>query len=306
MLFLLLLLTFACSAGLTAALLRPSDAQLAVWRRLEAVRRVPGADRRAAEDAELGRPFAERVLQPAWRGLQARLLRLTPSGVAERMEQRLHQAGRPIELAQYVALKAVFVGCGFLLGLLAAGGGSGPLLDRLALPAALAALGAYLPDFWLSAQRGRRQRALAAALPDVLDLLSVSVEAGLGFDGAVAKVSEKFGDPVGSEFQRYLREVRLGKTREEALRALAERGSLPELRTFVAAVIQADQLGASLTRVLRLQSDSLRTKRKQAAEERAMKAPIKMLIPLVVFIFPTLFVVILGPAALRVLEAFGR
>src|SRR5690606_20026233 len=164
-----------------------------------------------------------------------------------------------------------------------------------------------LPEFWVSRLGTQRRATLSRALPDVLDLLSVSVEAGLGFDGAIQKVSEKFPDPTAAEFGEYLKEVRLGKTREEALRNLAERTGLPELKAFAAARIQADRLGVSLSRVLRVQSDQLRTQRMQRAEEAAMQTPIKMVFPLVFFIFPTIFVVLLGPAIIQLVTNFiGR
>lgn len=301
---LLLFLTFATFTTLTYLWVAPSDDRAAILRRMQEIRRPVVIDRNEAVDAELARPMRERVLLPLLGRLQEYLLRLTPGRAKERMQQHLDKAGRPVELAYFAMMKAIGavigVGAGGVLGFV--GQGSNPAL----MPVVLGVLGAYLPDFWVSRQGSRRLRLLSSALPDVLDLLSVSVEAGLGFDGAVAKVAEKFPDPTSSEFQAYLREMRLGKTREEALRGLAERSRLPELQTFVAAVIQAEQLGAPMVRVLRAQADAMRERRKQRAEERAMKAPVKLLFPLVTFIFPTLFIVLLGPAVIRVMETFGK
>lgn len=176
----------------------------------------------------------------------------------------------------------------------------------MVLAAAGTVLGLQLPEFWLSRTITRRKKALEKALPDVLDLLSVSVEAGLGFDGAVQKVSEKFSEPTSDEFGSFLKEVRLGKPRADALRNLAQRTGLPDMQTFVAAIIQADQLGVSLSKILRIQSEQMRIKRKQKAEERAMQTPIKLLFPLILFIFPTLFVVILGPLVISFLTTFSK
>lgn len=304
MLLLLLVLCFATFASLSYLWLAPSEERTALLRRMEELRRPARVDRNEAVEGELSRPLGERVLAPLLGRLQEQLLRLTPSRMKERMRQHLDKAGRPLDLARLAMLKAFGGAVGLALGGLIGGAGEGP--NRLVIPVVLAALGLYLPDFWVSRQGSRRLRLLAAALPDVLDLLSVSVEAGLGFDGAVAKVAEKFPDPTAAEFQAYLREVRLGKTREEALRGLVERSRLPELQTFVAAVVQAEQLGAPMARVLRAQSDAMRERRKQRAEERAMKAPVKLLFPLVMFIFPTLFIVLLGPAGIRVMEAFRK
>jgi len=258
------------------------------------------------EQEELKRPFLERALQPLLDALYARVLRLTPSGVQERLRARLAQAGRPMEAGRYVGIKVLApVSVGLLstlaLGGLGVGGGSSWLL-----PAVVAGIAYVAPDWWLGRTIASRRKAVRRALPDLLDLLCVSVEAGLGFDGAIQKVADKFADPVGGEFREYLKEVRLGTPRADALRHLSERTGVPEMKSFTAAIIQADQLGVSVSRVLRVQSEQMRTRRKQTAEERAMKTPVKMLLPLVFFIFPTIFIVLLAPALLRYLMIFGK
>ncbi|WP_242822351.1 type II secretion system F family protein [Thermaerobacter marianensis] len=304
----LLWLVFMAAALGTLALLAPPEAEAIARKRLRELGRR-GAPPDQAEAEELAQPFSRRVLRPWWEALVAAAERWTPQGVAARWERLLQTAGRPLGLGALVCLKAAGAAVGGGLGLLSAGWLPDPLggspAGRAAGLVLLGLLGWGLPDAVLRDRAARRRRQMARALPDVMDLLSVSVEAGLGFDGAIQKVSEKFPAPVSTEFRQYLKELRLGVEREEALRSLADRCELPELRSFAAAVIQADRLGVSLARVLRVQAEQLRFQRKQRAEEQAMKTPIKMLLPLVLFIFPTLFIVLLGPALIQILAAFN-
>jgi tight adherence protein C len=158
------------------------------------------------------------------------------------------------------------------------------------------ALGYTLPGMWLGQQIKKRKKNITKALPDALDLLTISVEAGLGFDVALKRVTEKWDDELSREFKRALSDVQLGRSRREALRDMSDRTGVEDVQTFISAIIQADQLGVSMSKILRLQSDQMRTRRRQRAEEEAQKAPIKMLFPMVFLIFPALFVVILGPA----------
>ena len=168
------------------------------------------------------------------------------------------------------------------------------------------AIGLFLPYILLQQKITKRKIALQQELPDVLDLLTVSVEAGLGFDGALVKLSEKMKGQMVDEFNRMLQEIRIGVSRKDALRALAERCDVQDISLFTGALIQADQLGVSISKVLRIQSLDMREKRKQRAEEQGMKAPIKMLFPLVFFIFPTLLIVLLGPAFLQIIATFSK
>lgn len=306
MLNLILALAFLTFGTMTYLLLAPSDEQIMIWRRVDDLRRRRGADPLKVEDEELSQPFSERVLRPIFEGLYGHIMKLAPLSLKDKIRRKLVHAGRPMDTARFIGIKAITASVGLFFGvtLFALGKTSGPIVTKILFPILFAYLGAFLPEFWLSKKVSERKKALGKALPDVLDLLSVSVEAGLGFDGAIQKVSEKFAEPISSEFALYLKEIRLGKSRADALRNLADRTDHPEYRTFTAAIIQADQLGASMARVLRLQSESMRVKRKQRAEERAMKAPIKMLFPLVMFIFPTLFLVILGPAVIHILRNY--
>jgi tight adherence protein C len=178
-------------------------------------------------------------------------------------------------------------------------------LSGIVIALALGAAGYMLVPFIVGSRARRRRDAVVAALPDALDLLAVSVEAGLGFDGAVAKLTEHMDGPLTEEFTLALGEMRIGETRQEALRRLAVRVDTPEIGSFVRALIQADQLGISLGRILKLQAQDARLKRQMAAEERAGKAPIKMLFPTVMFIFPSMFIVILGPALIGLSDVLG-
>jgi tight adherence protein C len=166
-------------------------------------------------------------------------------------------------------------------------------------------LGYTVPEFWLGGRVKKRQKGILLMIPDSLDLLTISVRAGLGFDAALGKVVEKLQGPLSDEFRRALAEIRVGKTRREALRDMIPRTDVPPLNNFIGAIIQAEQLGVSISKVLQVQSEQLRIERRQRAEEMAAKAPIKMLFPLVGCIFPSLFVVILGPAIILIIKNLG-
>ena len=162
-----------------------------------------------------------------------------------------------------------------------------------------------MPPLWLRSKVTRRQQAITRALPDALDLLTICVEAGLGFDAAMSKVHEKWDNDLALSFGRVLQEMQIGKTRREALRDVADRMEVPDVSSFVAAIIQADQLGVSIAKVLRIQSDQMRVKRRQRAQEKAQQAPVKMVIPLVLLVFPSIWIVLLGPAGIQLFEVFG-
>lgn len=291
---LLVAAVFASAASVTAYLLAPDEAQAVTRKRLREIRlhtELPDA----LERQELSEPFAHRVLRPMAERLVGVLIRVTPAGYRQRLEHRLREAGNPMGVGTFVLTKATATALAALVLV--------PLLAQRQPLAGVAAavLGWSLPDLWLSRVTRARLREISRSLPDVIDLLSVSVEAGTSFDGAVQKVSEKFAGATAREFAEYLKEVRLGRSREEALRALADRVALDELRSFAAAVIQADRLGVSLSRVLRVQASQIRERRRMRAEEQAMRVPVKLVFPLVFFIFPSLLVVLLGPAVIRIL-----
>jgi tight adherence protein C len=250
--------------------------------------------------------FRERVLGPAVSRLAAIPLKLGPKTNIEALSAKLVAAGLASRLSatNFLAIKGGTTLGGGLLGLVLATVTSPA--SALFLVPALAAAGFIAPDWGLTMKQRARREAVRAELPDALDLLAVSVEAGLGFDGAVTKLTEHMDGPLVEEFGLMLSEIRVGEGRTVALRKMATRVDASELSTVVRAVIQADQLGISLGRILRVQATDTRLRRQAAAEEKAMKAPIKMLFPTVLFIFPSLFIVVLGPAMLNILKIFGN
>lgn len=263
--------------------------------RLKTVSVTPGPMRTMAE------PFAERFLRPLFRGTVQRLGRFAPRQMSELAEQRLVQAGNPWPVSgnEFIGAQIVLaIGFGvvaIVLTRLSRGPGSMAVL----LDLVFFVLGGYLPHFALSARINGRRTAILEALPDALDLLVICVEAGLGLDAALQRVVEKTPGPLASEFQQALSETRLGKPRQQALQDLAERVAVPDLSSFVHAILQADRLGVPIADVLRTQSDYMRDVKRQRVEENAMKAPIKMLFPMVFFILPVLLLMILGPAAIQ-------
>jgi tight adherence protein C len=248
-------------------------------------------------------PFRDRVIEPAVERLAKLVLRTNPKSNLDGVRSKLLAAGlsRTVSPTAFLAAKAA-VGIGgllFGLALSAVAGGLGLLLGI-----GLGVLGFLAPDFVVGARARKRRELLRAQLPDALDLLAVSVEAGLGFDGAISKLTDHMDGPLTEEFGLTLNEIRIGESRQDALKKLSERCDTPEVSGFTRAIIQADQLGISLGRILRVQATDTRLRRQAAAEEKAMKAPIKMLFPTVLFIFPAMFLVILGPAFLNLSKIF--
>jgi tight adherence protein C len=233
------------------------------------------------------------------------VLKVNPKTNVELVRMRLIMAGlqRRLSPVGYLALRGGSAIGGLILGLLLGAAGGNPL-GAIALGLAFGALGFMLPEFGLSSVTRSRRERIANALPDALDLLAVSVEAGLGFDGALVKLIEQMHGPLIDEFSFTLSEIRMGATRHSALKNMTERCDSPDMNAFVRAVIQADQLGISLGRILRLQASETRLKRQAAAEEKAMKLPVKMLFPTIIFIFPSVFLIVLGPAFLNFTQYF--
>jgi tight adherence protein C len=257
------------------------------------------------EELELQAPFMERTLRPLAGRLSGATSRFTSSSFTAQTEKNLALAGNPgnLRVADWMGIKAisavVFAILFFLLFTFVLG--TGPILG-FGLGAVGLVVGYIVPEFWLSRRRRARQHAIVLQLPDALDLLTISVRAGLGFDAALAKVVEKMQGPLVDEFRRALAEVRVGKARRDALRDIIPRTEVPALTNFIGAIIQAEQLGVAISKVLQVQSEQLRIERRQRAEEMAAKAPIKMLFPLVGCIFPSLFIVILGPAIILIIK----
>jgi tight adherence protein C len=266
------------------------------------VHRAANYGARTVSGKEIPR-FKERVTGPMLRQLGALMLKINPRASTDGVAKRLMAAGmRNTSASSFLAVQGLCTVGGFFVGMLLLGSASPSRAPLFGL--AVGALGYMAPNFVLNGRVRSRQNAVAAELPDALDLLSVSVEAGLGFDGAVQKLTEHMDGPLIEEFELALGEIRIGEGRQEALRKMAERSSSPEMSSFVRAIIQADQLGISLGRILRIQAGDSRLKRQLLAEEKAMKAPIKMLFPTVLFIFPSMFIVILGPAFLNLSKIF--
>jgi tight adherence protein C len=259
------------------------------------------------EKIELSQPFTERVIYPFARAFGQFAARFTPQNALQGITKKLELAGSPANLDPSLILALQFIGMfvfGGLMILVFTVGHTNWPFGRMALFTALFGfLGFYFPQIWLSSKITRRQKNIRKAMPDALDLLTICVEAGLGFDAAMAKVSEKWETELSLSFARVIQEIQLGKLRREALRDMADRIGIPEMTSFVAAVIQSEQLGVSLAKVLRIQSDQMRIKRRQHAEEEAHKAPIKMLIPMGLLIFPSLMVVLLTPAGIRIFHS---
>jgi tight adherence protein C len=248
--------------------------------------------------------FRERVLAPAAARLGALPLKLSPRTNVEAIGRKIVAAGlsQRLSVPTFLAIKGGATVGGCLLALAVAAMGS--VGAGLLFMPALGGLGFIAPDWFLSMRMRARRETIRGELPDALDLLAVSVEAGLGFDGAVSKLTEHMHGPLIDEFALMLNEIRVGEQRSTALRKMADRVDAAELSNFVRAVIQAEQLGISLGRILRVQATDTRLRRQAAAEEKAMKAPIKMLFPTVIFIFPAMFIVVLGPALLNIMAVF--
>ena len=262
---------------------------------------------RNLEELELQQPFAERTLRPFVARLSRIGGRLSSASSSDNVEKRLAMAGNPgdLRLTDWIGVKMlVGIALGGILfvviGLLAGGLLMGIFLGVLGI-----GIGYLVPEFWLVGRIKARQKIILKMIPDTLDLLTISVRAGLGFDAALAKVVEKLPGPLSDEFRRALAEVRVGKTRRDALRDMIPRTNVQPLSNFIGAIIQAEQLGVSIAKVLQVQSEQLRIERRQRAEEMAAKAPIKMLFPLVGCIFPSLFIVILGPAIISIIKTLG-
>ncbi len=262
---------------------------------------------RTLEELELAQPFSERVLKPMIAGITRFLGKLTPAQGMDKVRHQLILAGNPYNMGTsefmgartmaMVVLGAATFGLTLLLG-------AEPLM-MVAYPFGMALAGYILPLFWLGSRIKKRKKVILKTLPDAIDLMTISVEAGLAFDGAMSRVAEKWDNALSAEFQKALSEMRVGTTKRDALHELAYRTGVPDLSTFVASIIQADQLGVSIAKVLRIQSEQMRVRRRQRAEEQAHKAPVLMMIPMVFLIFPATYIVILGPAVPKIMSAFG-
>lgn len=255
------------------------------------------------EEIELGLSFRDRVIVPLIERLGNLTAKFTPQKQLEATRHQLELAGQTTDPTQFflqrIVFTIVFGVAGLLLGFV--------VLQKEFLEAILwtlggFALGNYFPMLSLRSKIRKRQDNILKALPDALDLLTICVEAGLGFDAAMGKVYEKWDNELALAFGRVLREIQLGKVRRDALKDMADRMDVPDVNSFTAAIIQSEQLGVSMSKILRVQSDQMRTKRRQRAQEKAQQAPVKMMIPMVLLIFPSLWIVLLGPAVIQVMN----
>ena len=256
------------------------------------------------EEVELSISFKERVLVPIMKGMARIVVRFTPQKQLEMTRRKLEIAGMNADPSAFFLQRIVFT---ILLGIGGAVFGlviqKQPFLNAMLYAVGGAALGYYLPMAQVNSKIKKRQSEILKALPDALDLLVICVEAGLGFDMAMGKVYEKWDNQLSLAFGRVLREIQLGKLRREALRDMAARMDVPDVNSFTGAIIQADQLGVSMSTILRVQSEQMRVKRRQRAQEKAQQAPVKMMIPMVLLIFPSIWIVLLGPAVLQVMAS---
>jgi tight adherence protein C len=287
---------FAAVACLVLGLVRPRASVTEM--RIETLRRQVAA----GDLSELVLPFSDRILRPTIQGFGRTMARMLPVNFLAGIQKSLTMAGSSMTATTFVAFWAVctasFTGLA-IIALVALGGvGAQGFMGLMVM----AIIGFSLPLFWLKTVVRSRQQLIVKNLPDALDMITTCVEAGLGLDAALAKIGEQTKGPLAQELSQTLREVSMGRLRREALSDLGERTGVPELISFVNAVIQAEQLGVSIAHVLKVQSDQMRTHRRQRAEQLAHEAPIKMMFPLVMCIFPAFMLVILGPAVIRIGE----
>lgn len=255
---------------------------------------------------ELNQPLFARILRPMLDGVSKNVLKATPKEIITSLEKKVQMAGNPknltvkdwinIQIITVVCLPLITAGTGFYFNMQV------KLVVFIIILGIM--MGLVIPNFLLGKKITDRQKKIQNTLPDVLDLLTVSVEAGLGFDAALSKVVDKMPGPLADEFEKVLQEIKVGKHKRDALKDMAERVNIQDLTAFIGSVIQADQFGVSIGNVLRIQSEQMRQKRRQRAQEKAMKAPVKMLIPMVLFVFPTIFSVLLGPIIIRLVSYF--
>lgn len=261
------------------------------------------------EDIELEQPFMERVVIPIIKRMGEVSARFTPEKLLQETALKLELAGNPGRIDASTFLATRFIGAAVFGGLLLLISNlptvNWPFGRVFLVVSIFTLLGFFFPQLWLGSRISRRQNEVRKALPDALDLLTICVEAGLGFEAAMFKVAEKWENELSIMFGRCIREIQLGKTQREALRDMADRIGLPELTSFVAAVIQSQLLGVSMAKVLRIQSDQMRMKRRQRAEEEAHKAPVKMIIPMALLTFPSIMIILMAPAAFQIAGAFG-
>ena len=257
------------------------------------------------EEIELSLPITDRLVVPMLRGVGNFITRFAPQSTMERTARQLKLAGSPrnMSAAEFWAVRGFTTVAMGVLMFFVMDRFADDTSQRLLYTLLFTALGFMLPQLWLRSIIDRRKAAIIKKLPDALDLMTICVDAGLTFDGAMDRVHQKWRDPLSMEFGRVIYEMQLGKSRRQSLRDMVDRMDVADVTSFVASVLQADQLGVSIGKVLRIQSEQMRVRRRQRAEEKAQQAPIKMLFPLVFLIFPAMFIVLLGPAGFQIVRS---
>jgi tight adherence protein C len=286
--------------------IRPTTSSRAISDRLEGY--LGRLERqKAAIPIEPHEPFVQRVLIPLGRQVAQTLGKLMPPQTIEQINHQLMVAGRPANLTglDFLGLRILAAGLGLAFGYLYGGNIPLPTQFKILAPFIGAFFGYMLPNNWLQGRMRQRKEKILRALPDALDMLTICVEAGLAFESAMQRVSEQWKGALSDELGRVVAEIRLGVPRSQALRRLAQRCDVPDVSSFVAVLVQADAMGTSIAQVLRSQADQMRVLRRQRAEEKANQAPMKVVVAMLMFIFPALFVVILGPAVPRIIAAFS-
>jgi tight adherence protein C len=297
-------LVFGTVLFFVLGLARAGSGSPAARQRLEAFKRGAQPEEIVPEAPS----FGERMIKPVLQGMVRGFGGLLPRSMLKGVERQLVVAGEPMTMNGFLTMAVVSTAaaCGFGIMIMLVAGGGSLSIKTIGVAVLLALVGFYLPFYIVGSRARQRQAAIIKKLPDAFDLITTCVEAGLGLDAALARVAEKVDGPFADELSRALREIALGKSRREALKELGDRTAVPDLVQFTNAVIQAEAMGSSIGTVLRVQAEQLRVRRRQRAEEAAYKAPVKMLFPLVLFIFPTLFIVILGPAGITIMNGFPK
>lgn len=304
MLALIIIMTFiSCFMLLFALFMLINKDKRYIASRLDGIKK----SRSTEDDSELDQPLLSRVVRPMLDYMGRAMMKITPGEMLSSLENKIIKAGNPgnLTVKEWVNIQALLITILPFLTLIAFRNSGVPAGTVIMLILSEAAMGFVLPGFILGKMLTARQKIILNSLPDVIDLITVSVEAGLGFDGALMKVVDKKPGPLASEFDKVLQEIKVGRQKKDALRDMSQRIDIQDFTAFVGAIIQADQFGVGIANVLRIQSEQMRLRRKQRAQERAMKVPVKMLIPMVVFIFPTLFIVLLGPVVIKLIEQFA-
>lgn len=305
MLFLLGIVLVGAALAVLSLALKSERAETGVGKSIAVLEAMSAAPSDLTHEVE--KPFGERVLDP----LQSRALalgrRVVGADTAERFHRKLELAGNPTgwTVDRVISLKVIGAGVGLVVGLIAFLSLDKGLGIRLVALAACAALGFFAPNLYLYQRAYERQERIQKELADAVDLLTISVESGLGFDQALQQVARNTEGPLAEEFSRVLREMQIGQGRSVALRDLAERTNVPDLRSLVSALVQADAFGIAIAQVLRVQSAEMRVKRRQHAEEKAQQVPVKITVPLIFCILPCLFIAVLGPAVISMMDTFG-